>query len=631
MKKLFTILFLILSLAVSGANRYATSGDVATYAAVTNGRMTVNDYIFDTPTSTSGGLGQIFSSNIATSLGSLRFGGTIWFDAASLPDLFNLILHNNNVLWTGISDADHPVRFCPLGGQIRITMTSASNTGKLLQLADIPYMVLDGFTPSHPGVKYPWSGPLHGTFGFQIDAGTILSPDPFMVMIDGPVGMKTIDVRNVEVSGGFCLFRIMPGNTDLTLDRLSLVNVYGHDSGVGEGGYLMQTTGTPYAKSKTFIMRDCIWARTAAEFIQIQHCYSDATLWSIQEHFIGWASGVNWRKPFEPFQDAGIQEVNDEGKVKIWNFILDFVPNSAVSIINASGGTPTDEPVWFKNGLINDVGDLAVYGNSSMTHGVKHLFENLYFRQANNTYNEKPGATVHSYFVSMNGSDPNDWKNITSDNSKTNIFQDLTDIDNLIGTTTDNSMPAPQYNHPPFPGRIASQFGIYTEDYENGTKVVYQVDDIVRMDIVGTGMRFYNCILGHTSSGSTHPNTDATHWEPIQFDEDGDATYEVDFDAGDNLTYEPWDDLRLVADDPWNIKGFGLRANFRNTDVTTFQWFVADDSSGTNTKELAGEKDPLYFERNFEDISKYVRCRAHIKLAGGSFVDEWLNSWTLVN
>ena len=629
MKKLLTIFFALIAFLASATDRYATPTDVVNYMASTNGQLKLNDRIIDTPFSTSGGLGQIFITNIGTVASSLPAGGTIWLDANSLPDLFSLVIHNNDVLWSNGSSKANPVKIRPLGGQIVTHMTAASNTARLWLIADIEHLEVNGFIESFPGMKYPWSGPLHGTFGFQIDAGTVLSDNPFMMMIDGPSGMKSIDIKNIEVSGGFCLFRLMPGNTDMTLDRISFTNVYGHDSKAGEGGYVMQTTGTPYAKTKVFNMRDCIWTRTAAEFLQIQHTFSDASEWSYEENFVAWGAGVNFKKPFEPFQDAGLQQVSDEGKVFIRNFIIDWVPNSAVSIINAAGGTPL-YPVVFQNGLINDVGDLAVYGNSSMTHGVKHEFRNLYLRQANNTYDDKPGATVHNYFASMNGTDPNDWIATTYDNSKANLFQDVSDIDDIIGTTVDNTMPAPDYNHPPFPNRIASQYSVYTEDYEGGTKVVYPLDYIVSMDIVGTGRRYYNCILGHTSSGSTHPDTDAVHWQLIRFDEEGDASYEVDFDAGDVLTFDPWDDLRLKANSTWNLKGMGLRSNFRNTNTTTYQWFIDDDGSDAGSKAVAGQVT-REFEVSSEDKGRYIRLKAYFKPSSGPEVEVWINNWTQVN
>src|SRR5688572_5738586 len=99
MKNLFTILFLLLSLAISAADRLANSTDVATRPGVV-----LNDYICDTPFSTSGGYGQIFINNLATKMAGIRFGGTIWLDAVALPDLFNIYMTNGGTLWTGRSE-----------------------------------------------------------------------------------------------------------------------------------------------------------------------------------------------------------------------------------------------------------------------------------------------------------------------------------------------------------------------------------------------------------------------------------------------------------------------------------------------------------------------------------------------
>src|SRR5688572_23733667 len=248
MKRLLTILFLFLSPALSAANRYATSGDVATYAVSTHGQLKLNDYIIDTATGMSGGLGQIFINNCGTSMSSLPAGGTIWLDAASLPDLYNIYLANGSTVWSNGSTKDNPIKIRPLNGQIKVTMTAASNTARLWLLADFEYVQINGYHEDYPGMKHNWTGPLHNSFGFVLTGGIELNDNSFQLFVGGPTGIETIDIVNVEISGGFCGIRANVETADVTMDRFSITRCYIHDSLEGEGAYLGKTSAAPYVK-----------------------------------------------------------------------------------------------------------------------------------------------------------------------------------------------------------------------------------------------------------------------------------------------------------------------------------------------------------------------------------------------
>jgi len=347
-----------------------------------------------------------------------------------------------------------------------------------------------------------------------------------------------------------------------------------------------------------------------------------------------WGSGSKYLAPFEAFQDNGLQHVADEGNVTVRNGIIDGVKNTGLSVISSPGGTTVLDPVIYQNILINNTKYIGVYGGTSMQYGVNYEFRDLYFRESTNTY-DFIGTPDVNYFISMNGTDKTSFIGNTFDDSKANTFQDSTGIE-TFGTRIDNGMDAPAYRVTPFKGFTAENYSMYFQTFgsavpNTGTAVPYTTNNIVAEWIAGTSYKFYKCILNHTSSGATHPGADPTHWELITFDEDGDPSYHADWDAGDAQTDYPWDDLRLEADSEWNLKGIGLRGNERNTNYTTFQWFVDDNGDDTGNLELSGETDPTNFERQSEDVGRWVRCKAHIKLAGGSFVDEWVNSWTLVN
>lgn len=640
MKKLLSIFFvLLIAFSAVGADRLANSTDVSTYATVTSGQMTLNDYIIDTPFSTSGGYGQIFVTNIATKFSGLRTGGTIWLDAASLPDLFSVYMTNEangGAAWPSSgSSVANPIKIRPLGGQIKTVMTASTSTARLWLIADFKDLEINGYEPSFPGMKYPWTGTLNGTFGFQWDGGTVLADTPFQIMVDG-TSVRSLTIKNCEVAHGFCALRIIPGNTDFTMDQVRFENLYLHDSLDGEMFYVGQTTGTPYVKFKKLYVKNVIMARASAESAQWQHMFSDAGGRSYQENFVMVSSGSKWIAPFQAFQDNALQYVTDEGKVTVRNFIIDGVPNTAISLISSPGGTPSSEPAVIQNFLVNGTRDLGAYGGTSMQYGVPWELRDGYFKDASNTY-DFIGGTEHNYYISMNGTDPVNCVNITYDNAKGSLFGSTGDVDDIIGTTVDNSMPDIEYNVPQFKGRTTDQYkGIYFQTFgsavpNSGTAVPYTAGDIVARWIEGSSYRFYNCELGHTSSGATHPEDDAVHWEIITFDSEGDPSYHVDWDAGDPQTNYPFDDFRLIADSYWNLKGMGLRSNFRNTNTTTYQWYINDSASETGMKSVNGQVKPDDYEVSSEDSKRYVRCKSYFKPVPGQIIEQWLDSWIQVN
>lgn len=636
MKKLLTIFFLLFAcISACATNRYATSGDVASYNISTHGQLKLNDYIIDTATGMSGGLGQIFINNCGTSMSSLPAGGTIWFDATSLPDLYNVYLANGGTLWDNGSSADNPVKIRPLGGQIKITMTAASNTARMWLLADFEHVEINGYVAGFTGMVHNWTGPLHNSFGFVISGGTELNDNAFQLFVGGPSGLKTIDIKNVEIEHGFCGIRANVETAALTMQRFSVIGCYIHDSLEGEGAYLGKTSAAPYVEYEEMIIRDVVIARAAAEGLQLQHMISNATRVSLQENFVIWGPDGRWKHPFEPFQDNGAQWVADEGRNKMRNFIIDGGANTMLSILSGSTGTPTIEPAVIQNGLFNDGRDRGIYTASGLTNGVNWELIDLYFRAFNNTYPELTEAASNTHVISHNGTDKFSAKNITWDNSKTNLWEDATDIDDIIGTQQDNAMDAPAYNMPSFPDRLASQYSQWGEEYtvgvRTGDKIDYALDAIVANWVPGQEYKYYNCILAHTSSAATRPDLDATHWEEILWDEEGWPNYHANHDAGDTQTEYGWDDYRLTADSEWNLKGMGLRSNFRNTNTTTYQWYIDDNGDETGMQELSGEKKKE-FEKSTELKGRYVRLKAFVKpVYPGAIIEQWVSDWVLVN
>jgi hypothetical protein len=615
------------------ADRLATLTDQANFATDTNGELKAGDYIIDTPFSTSSGRGQIFITNLATKMAGIRFGGKIWFDMGVLPPLFALETHNNNVIWNGVSDADNPITFRPLRGPVEIIMNSSSNTARMWLMADIPNLSVNGVTDNHPGMKYPWSGGMSGKFGFYISGGTTLSEEPFQMMISGPSGMKSISLRGIEIEHGYCSLRILPGNGNVTLDKFEARQLYLHDSINGEGFYVGQTVGSPFAKFKEVRIKDIVCAQTATEAIQLQHLLMSAEK-GICENFIAYAAAYKWKAAFQEFQGGCNQWLVDEGDNMMQNFIIDGWADSGFSLLGSSIGTPNNAPAIIRNGLINDGRRLGVYMNTTMNHGVKWELRDLYFRQFNNTYNEIDNQTVFPYAISAkNGTDKVSLINLTWDNSKTSLLESESGYESY-GHVQDNAMPAPEYKNNGFPGKKAEQIEQWAELYaywtdRAGEPISYNSGDIVALWRENVMYRYFICLGTHSSTPSTRPDIDPAHWTVITWDESGVPSYYPGHNPSDTQTYQIQQDFRLVADSEWNLKGMGLSMNERNTNTSSFQWYIANVITGTGAKELAGETRRI-LHKNPEDVGRYVRLKMYFKKADDSFEEVWVTGWTLL-
>lgn len=610
------------------ANRVATLTDQSTFATSTNGRLVQGDIIIDTPFATQGGRGEIYLPNMGATFPSCRVGANIWMYAPTVGNLYSAVMYNNDTIWNK-STQDNPMTIRPLDGQIKFFMNSFSNTGRMWLIADIPHLSINGETDQFPGMKYNWSGFLRGKFGFWISGDTTLSPNPFQIMISGPAGMKSIRLKGIEIEHGYCSLRILPGNTDSTLDLFQAERLYMHDSIDGENFYVGQTLGTPFAKFKKVVIKDIICARAATESIQLQHLLNSGQM-SYQENFVSYASAYKWKNPFQQFQDNGVQWMVDEGNNSLRNFIIDGWADSGLSLLSSSVGSPAGELAKIENGLFHDGRRIGMYINGGVNQGVKWLWRNLYFMKFNNTYNELSETPVPTWILSQNnGSDTHSFVNITWDNTKSNLFEAVGNYE-VISTTQNNALPSPTYKNSGFPGKKAEQIEQWAQTYaswsvRNGDPVSYNLGDIVALWRQNNFYRFYICISAHTGSAATRPDIAPSLWTLITWDEDGVPSYYTGHQPLDIQSYYPPDDFRLTADSTWNLKGMGLSSNEPNTSYTTYQWFISNDSVGTDMKELAGQTKRVLTKES-DDIGKYVRLQ--VKLRRISFIDtKWVTNW----
>jgi hypothetical protein len=608
------------------ANRVANSTDVATYATITRNQLVVGDIIIDTATNTASGKNGVFYTNIASTFSTARVGFTVWVNP-TLNTLYALRLNNSGTLWSGMSTASNPVTIRPLGGQVKIV--SDPSSAARLSVNDLEYVTITGEIDSFPGMKYPWSGFLTNKFGFLIDDSGTWDETSNMVELGTNVGCKGFAIRGLEIIGGFAAVRSMFANSTGLLDYLTLERLYIHD-GASEGFYIGMTGGSPRPEFKMLTLRDVIVARRGTELVQLQNLVKSAQK-AYVKNFVAYAADCDWKAPFGGGQDNGIQWLVEEGDNILEKFILDGCAFSGVHIHGYTQGSPDSVRSVVRNALVQDTRDLSMYINADASNGCQKEVRDMFFRKFNQTYNEIGTATHNYAFSANNGTDIVLLNRLTWDKgAKTQMFQAISTTYHTPPTLTiDATLADPTYNNHGFPNKNAEQIESWTEligaGSLSGTANSYKAGDIAQDFVVGNPVVMYLCLSDHTCTPLTKPSIDPVHWTPITWDSDGNPSYSGSY-SGTIFSYYPPDDFRLAANSFWNQKGFGLRSNFRNTDHTTFQWYIADDTNATNIHELAGEVERS-MTKYAEDKGKYVRCRAYFKI-GPIIRQEWVGGWT---
>jgi hypothetical protein len=201
-------------------------------------------------------------------------------------------------------------------------------------------LIIDGDNKINHGISN-WTRTLTGSFGFNATnwrpRGQVYS---LSVLNDGSITM-----HNFEGKHGFCVVKIN-GYSD-TFVRLNISNFYVHDTIDGEGFYIGSTQPPPVTKFSGIIENGII-TRTACEGLQLQHCYNlDVRDITITQ------TGTAWQKPFQQYQDTGIQWVCAGGVNSLENIFLD---GSQSIGLNCFGGDGV--------GAVNTVTNVFIYNSS---------------------------------------------------------------------------------------------------------------------------------------------------------------------------------------------------------------------------------------------------------------------------
>lgn len=614
------------------ANRTASLSDVTFYSS-SYPLMTLGDIIIDTPFSTNNGKSQLLSSTLGSSspYNQARLGANFWI-SSSLSPIYYISYSNGGNPWNPSTSSENPITFRPLGGRVFIERTDGSNSGFTMQINDIINLCIDGEISGSWGMKYPRETYLKMGFVFR-GSGSMANIGGYNSIRSSPIAFPYTScvIRGVEISQGFSGIRLGSSNSTGSFSKVLIERCYIHDTSDGEGLYFGMTSGNPRPTFYNTSVINSIFARVAKESIQTQQLRSGSGEF---KNFVIYAGASKWKdSSLGGGQDNAIQRLNEEGKHTIRNFIIDGYGSSAFILFGYASGSPNYlNRVRTLDGLVNDGRWSGIYVNNP-SNGLKWEHRNIYFGNNNNTAVEIDESVNH-FISSNNGTDEHLWDKIYKDSSKPSFFQTLSSTYNVPPNSTSSAIISyPTYSNSGFPGKTAEQIEQWVNKQYTpaNTSASYNIGDIVNYYSESVNAYFYECRVPHTSSTLSIPPLSPTTWSAILWDINGIPSYwTASYNSESIQSFYPPDDFRLVYNDEWNRKGFGLYGNEDTEDYTNFKWYIADDSNGTNYIQLITENSTRYEKRDKKDIGKYIRLQASFKDQNNNRKEMWVTEWTLV-
>jgi hypothetical protein len=510
--------------------------------------ITPGDLIIDTPTKVTSTGNELVYYFMAKQWPTLREGATIWLDGKRLGKL-SIIKFCNTASplepWHVQS-----VKFKNIPTTQVVAMSFFSQGLKNFEL--------NGETSSYTGLS-SWPKErkfLTGSFGFHIINKTFGGHGFNIAVLD----KGTIKMNGFECQHGFSGVRINGGDYDITLEGFEMTNFYIHDTGDGEGLYLGATHKPPYAKIKNVIIYNGVITRTAAESLQLQHLAGGAFV----HHVTIRSANVRWMNAFRAGQDTGIQWSIDAGTNKLYNIIVDGFASVGMIPFGNEGTSATSES-YVSNILFNDGIDTGIYLHKSASHGVKWIFDNIFYRSfTSQCYYEGTGRPERKYMVSSkNGTDTFLFKKIIHDGSKPVVLQDTLKSKLKVDKLEYREMPAPEYENSGFyePAKSIKQWHQFYAGYfpasKSGTVKIptdWETGDIA-IETEGT-YSFYKCIVAHSSTDLRPANN--PYFVKLSWDETGIRSDQPEWHLETMQSDFPPDDLRLKKSNYWYLMGLGF-------------------------------------------------------------------------
>jgi hypothetical protein len=627
---------------------------------VTRPWATIGDILLDTGTSPNAADGKIALEieNMSAVFPNARFGFNIWIDG-SIGTFYRVRIKNSTVsdevYWEGISDLNNFVHIKPVPGtQVVVEKNAWSSNSFLFEVRNFKHIVIDGESDAFPGLRDGWPGIfLTNHFGFKFTNG--IYPEDGHTLVIGAPPDGLVVVRGTEHQGGFTGIRF-GDSYQYGAIRILIERVYIHDAGSGEGAYLGSTHDVP-AMMLIVEIRDVVVANRACEGLQLQHVISGGGEIKYVENFVNYCPAMDGVHAFLGGQDTGIQDSIAEGGAVMRYGITDGSAFSALGIgqfgsLEALGQTVNPLiPREIKHMLFHNIGGALSYLHNSNSDGNWRVLSDIYCVNFSNRYYYNNCNNLDDYYVSANyGTNKFSFVDCYHDGVKSAFFQAPSDVES-INITLQPSMPSPVYmnvGHPEPSRDFMNWKATYANYFDEPTldrPVTYLEGWIVVNIEQGVEYAYYRVMSTHTTTGvgALNPRQDIlangeVRYKKITWDTSGRrnllANGQIDpaWNSASVQSLIPPHDLRLVADNYWNKKGFGLLSNPHNTDYTQIGWFRSNTGTEADMIEIPSKKIDEYTVQE-ADFHKYIAMGIKYKDATtGLYDSQWrIGEWQYIS
>ncbi len=449
-----------------------------------------------------------------------------------------------------VRSASRPLVITNLGGQVRIGglghyyvfPIGGGSNWRLTGHYDAAAATGDAAYQGHAGGAYATS---RGRYGILVDDGRIENEDGTDTGYSGVSvggGATDFEIDFIEVTRvGFAGIVLKTDNNgDAHMRNVRIHDTYVHDTG-SEGFYIGSTQAQPQHRIEGLKFYNNRVVRTGTEMFQLGQAGGGSDI----HHNVFMLGALDWKSPFQSFQDNAIQLSPRAGSLRFRNNI---VIGGAGSLLNMLGANITGDPhaagdlVELSDNVWSHSRHFGLYV-ARLTDGVtNYRFERNSVSNIVFTYTElTPGTTNYNQVFRMgSGTGVANTNPIALRDNRwqgpqvfvfnwTNPNQTVGNVTST-GNTNVTTMPSPRFVDSGFPEGFdwfrIEQWGRQTPA---GAAITYQPGDYATYQ-----GKLYRSIATAAHSGQ-RPDQNPTTWQ---------------------LQPDPADDLRLAADSP--VQGVGL-------------------------------------------------------------------------
>lgn len=420
----------------------------------------------------------------------------------------------------------------------------------------------------------------HGTFGLYGNNRWL--DEEYGHHINLNTQSSKVELDYIEAgNGGFSGINWKENYANYTVtDSSSVHHCFIHDVG-SEGVYIGSTGNAPQQVFKNLTIENNVFLRCGGEGIQIGWQMGGCVVRNNVVH-----SGLDWKHPFQAYQDGVLQFSTIGGGAKLENNIL-MGGGEFIGLIELKRNTTpysiAEDTIHLKNSLIYGVrGGMLThflkYGDGTLRDSITHVvYDGNYYKQIGEDYYEV--GLLSGVLDSANSSlfdirtNYNDVvvRNCAYDNTIDALFR----TNHRIADSTNNTqreIPYPQFRNylglaDSFNYLNISRYTDNTKSYQPATikASVWKAGNIVQHWNSRGETRFYKCIVA-TSSPTNRPPKDDTNntcWELLTW-----------LKADSTISFFPPDDVRLDIGSLYDSLGIGVE------DVTAPSSFLIQPDKG---------------------------------------------------